>query len=328
MVILFRVGGINYQKIADYAREHPDDFMPHQGVPPEDFDGLNHASVCGISGWFSEVRKAKEKGILPPDWRTGWGREGFSICGVSPYAIKNGIGYFDIIHVFKRFPYVAEDVCEAEYDGRERIRTFMKFLKTVPGFEQSFLINIGINPGVQDSRRIIGEYVLTRKDIRAGRTFDDQISLHAITWRDMPVEEEDGWVMHPADGSQGDEKWHSQQKDVNYFQKVFGMPYRCLIPKGFDGLLVAGQTISMTFMAHEPGICRGMPPCMAWGQAAGTAAAIATNQGVSIRDVDIPTLQKTLVNQGVVLDKNKIDFSEINREMIAQRGMKLVNEPI
>ncbi len=134
--------------------------------------------------------------------------------------------------------------------------------------------------------------------------------------------------MHPADGSQGDEKWHIQQKDVKYFQKVFGMPYRCLIPKDFDGLLVAGQTVSMTFMAHEPGICRGMPPCMAWGQAAGTAAAIATNQRVSIRDVDISLLQETLVNQGVILDKSKIDFSEINRQMIAQRGMKLVDEPI
>ena len=46
------------------------------------------------------------------------------------------------------------------------------------------------------------------------------------------------------------------------FQTTFGVPYRCLIPKGFDGILVAGQTISMTYMAHEPGPCRGMIPCM------------------------------------------------------------------
>jgi 3-keto-L-gulonate-6-phosphate decarboxylase len=80
----------------------------------------------------------------------------------------------------------------------------------------------------------------------------------------------------------------------------------------------------MTFMAHEPGICRGMPPCMAWGQAAGTAAALAVKQGVSTRKVDIPTLRKTLVSQNVVLDKKLIDFSEITSMMIAERGAKII----
>jgi hypothetical protein len=325
MPMLFRVGGVNYQRIAEYARQHPEDFTPHTGVPPGEFDGINDASVSGMGGWISLVKEAKKNGLLPPDWRTGWGREGFSICGVTPYAIKNGVAYFDIVHIFKHVPYDAESICEAEFQGRERIREFFKFLKTVPGFESSFIIDTGASIGVQDSRRIIGEYVLTRKDIRAARTFEDDISLHAITWPDLPVEDENGgWVMHPADGSQGNNKWHStMQSAPHYFQGVFGMPYRCLIPKGYDGLLVAGQTISMTFMAHEPGICRGMPPCMAWGEAAGTAAAISVKQGTSTRDVDIPTLRKTLINQNVILDKSLIDLSEITRLLISTRGIKI-----
>ena len=322
MIMLFRVGGINYKKIAEYARQHLQDFTPGSGVPPGDFDGTNLASIQGMGGWFSLVKEAREKGDLPRDFRTGWGREGFSIAGVSPANIKNGLGYFDIIHVWKRFPWNAEDIAQAESDGRERIRTFVQFLKKVSGFEDSFLIDIAHSIGLQDSRRIIGDYVLTRKDIYEGRTFEDNAALLSLSWPDVPVTEYDGWIMHPADGSQGDEHYQRQIQGVPYFQAVCGVPFRCLIPKGFDGLLVAGQTISMTYMAHEPGTCRNMVTCMNFGQAAGTAAAIAAKQKIALRQVNIPTLQKTLESQGVVLRKESIDLSEIRR-MLELRGIKI-----
>ena len=321
MVMLFRVGGINYQKIAEYAREHPDEFMPGSGVPPGDFDGENMASIQGIGGWSSLVKEAKARGDLPSDWQSGWGRESFSVC-VSPSAVKRGIGYFDLIHVWKRFPWNAEDVCRAELEGREQIRTFVEFLKTVPGFESSFLIDTAPSIGLQDSRRIIGDYVLTRKDVYEGRTFDDDICLITLTWPDVPVSEDEGWIMHPSDGSQGNESYQRQVREVSYFQTIFGVPYRCLIPKNIDRLLVAGQTISMTYMAHEPGPCRGMVPCMHWGQAAGTAAAIAAKQGISPRKIDIPTLRKTLQSQEVNLRKDVIDLSEATKR-VELRGAKI-----
>jgi hypothetical protein len=84
-------------------------------------------------------------------------------------------------------------------------------------------------------------------------------------------------------------------------------------------VLVAGQTISMTYMVHEPGRCRGMVPCMHWGQAAGMAAAISLKQSVSPVNVDIPTLRKTLEEQGANLRKDAIDLSEVT-ENIKQRG--------
>lgn len=322
MIMLFRVGGINYQKIAEYARQHPDDFTPGNGVPPGDFDGNNLASIQGMGGWYSLVKEAKEKGDLPEDFRSGWGREGFSIAGVTPGNIRNGLGYFDIIHIWKRFPWNAEDVCKAESDARERIRVFVQFLKQVPGFENSFLIDIAHSIGLQDSRRVIGDYVLTRRDIYEGRTFEDDVALLSISWPDVPVTEDDGWIMHPSDGSQGDEKYQRQLQGSSNFLAVAGVPYRCLIPKGFDGLLVAGQTISMTYMAHEPGTCRNMVTCMNYGQAAGTAAAIAVKKGISLRQVDIPELQKTLESQGVVLNKEAIDLSEIRR-LVEARGSKI-----
>jgi hypothetical protein len=95
-----------------------------------------------------------------------------------------------------------------------------------------------------------------------------------------------------------------------------------LIPKGFEGLMVAGQTISMTYMAHEPGTCRNMVTCMNYGQAAGTAAAMAVKGKIGLREVNIPALQKTLESQGVVLRKEAIDLSEIRR-LVAARGGKI-----
>jgi hypothetical protein len=236
--------------------------------------------------------------------------------------IKNGLGYFDLIHVWKRFPWNAEEITEAEANGRERIRSFVRFLRQVPGFENSFLIDTAHSIGLQDSRRIIGEHMLTRQDIYNGRTFEDDIALLSLSWPDVPVTEYDGWIMHPSDGSQGDERYQRQIEGVPYFQAVAGVPYRCLIPKGFDRLLVAGQTISMTYMAHEPGTCRNMVTCMNYGQAAGTAAALAVKQGISPREIDVPALQKILRSQGVVLDKKAIDLSEIRR-MLELRGIKI-----
>jgi hypothetical protein len=109
-----------------------------------------------------------------------------------------------------------------------------------------------------------------------------------------------------------DENW---RKPLNgpRFQTVFGVPYRSLIPKGFDGLLVAGQTISMTYMAHEPGPCRGMIPIMHWGQAAGTAAALASAQKISPRQVDTSKLRKALEKQGVNLRKDAVDLSDVTK---------------
>jgi ribulose 1,5-bisphosphate synthetase/thiazole synthase len=323
MIMCFRVAGINYKKIAEYAREHPEDFKSGGGVPPDDFDGTNLASIQGnIWGWFSFVKQAKKTGLLPPDFRCGWGGDEFSVVGISPYSIKHGVGYFDMMHEWKRFPWNAEDVCQAEANTRERIRIFVNFLMTVPGFEDSFLIDIAPSIGLQDSRRIVGEYMLTRKDEYEGKTFNDDVALLSNIWPDLPVNEYDGWMKHPADGSQGDEKYKSKLKGSALFQVVFGFPYRCLIPKGYDGILVAGQTVGMTYMAHEPGTCRNMTTCMNFGQAAGTAASMASKLGISPRKVDIPTLKKTLESQGVILKKEAVDMSEV-RKMVEARGDRI-----
>ena len=101
---------------------------------------------------------------------------------------------------------------------------------------------------------------------------------------------------------------------------VFGVPYRCLIPKNINGLLVAGKTISMTYAAHAR--CRDQPECMMFGQAAGTAAAMSVKQGISPREVDVPTLRKRLESQGVNLNGDIIDLAKI-RSINIRQGIPL-----
>ncbi len=198
----------------------------------------------------------------------------------------------------------------------------VQWLKKVPGFESSFLVDIAPGIGVQDSRRIVGEYMLTRKDIREARTFDDDITLVTLTWPDVPVAEDSGWMLHPPEGTELSETQDHSWRDTPWFQVVFAVPYRCLIPKGFDRLLVAGQTISMTYMAHEPGSCRNMTTCMTYGQAAGTAAALAVRKGVSPRLINTSLLRNTLESQGVILRKELIDQSELSN-LLRLSGIRL-----
>ena len=312
MIPAVRVGGINYPKVAEYIRNHPEDFRTPVGSG-FDFNGENIASIQGIGGWTSLVNEGKEKGEFPVDL------QGISLQ-INPTHIKRGIGYFISAHLSssikegKRYPWNAEHVMQTELDGRKRARKLAQFLqKRVPGFEDCFLIDVSNHVGPQDSRRIIGEYVLTRQHEYEGRTSDDDIALITITWPNVPVTEDGGWTMHPL-VEEMDADWRALMGSPR-FQVIFGIPYRCLIPKGFDGILVAGQTISMTWMAHEPGPCRGMVPCMHWGQAAGTAAAIASKQRISPGDIDIRTLRKTLENQGVNLRKDVIDLSEVTNRL-------------
>lgn len=143
--------------------------------------------------------------------------------------------------------------------GLECRRIIMKgveFLKAnMPGFEDAFLIDTGPQIGVRETRRIVGEYTLTKEDIMNGKRFDDAIS-----------------------------------------SGPFDIPYRCLVPREVDGLLVSGRCISTTQDAL--GSVRNIPPCFVTGQAAGTAAALAVKKGVKPRRLNVSLLKETLKEKG------------------------------
>jgi hypothetical protein len=162
----------------------------------------------------------------------------------------------------------ARDLTRAEIEGRKKARKTVEwYRKEFPDFEDCHLIHTGVQVGVRSTRRILGDYVLTEEDVLEGKKFDDGVaeaSFYCDVFEpDRPV------VTHRYLKKEGD--WYR-------------IPYRCLLPRGIDGLLVAGRCISADYYAEAS--LRLMHTCMALGQAAGTAAALSIEQGISPRQLD------------------------------------------
>jgi glycine/D-amino acid oxidase-like deaminating enzyme len=171
---------------------------------------------------------------------------------------------------------------QAEVEGRRQAHEYFRFLRDrVPGFERAVMVTTSPAIGIRESRRIHGDYVLTRDDVLGARRFADEIALCGA-----PIED------HHAGG---DTEWQYVAA-----AGVYGLPYRCLLPQEVEGLLVAGLCFSSTHDAHAS--ARSMATCMAMGQAAGTAAAMAMADGVTPREVDAGELRERLQRDGALLE--------------------------
>lgn len=191
----------------------------------------------------------------------------------------------------------ASDLTRGEIEGRRQVMELLRFFRRrLPGFEHCTLLDTASQIGVRETRRIRGEHTLTLDDLASGRGFDDVIALAGY-----PVD------LHSPTGDGGG-------ADGSYTTaNVYQIPYRSLVPVDIDNLLVAGRSISATHEAMAA--TRVMPPAFAMGEAAGTAAAIATEYRVAVRDVNVPTLQNTLVRRGAYLGKQK--FASTAQKLVA-----------
>jgi glycine/D-amino acid oxidase-like deaminating enzyme len=174
---------------------------------------------------------------------------------------------------------------DAELEGRRQVREYHRFLRDrVAGFEDSVIVGTSPSIGVRESRRVLGDYQLTRDDVLAARRFPDEIALCGA-----PIEDH---------GAGGATDW--QYVAAGGHGAVYGIPYRALLPADLDGLLVAGRCFSATHDAHAS--ARSMATCMAMGQAAGTAAALAASANFAPRGLDVATLRDALVKDGALLE--------------------------
>ena len=166
--------------------------------------------------------------------------------------------------------------------GRRQVREYHRFLRDrVPGFERSVLVATSPAIGVRESRRVIGDYRLTRDDVLGSRRFQDEIALCGAPIEDHAAGPDTRWTYVPESG-------------------VYGIPYRCLLPQGVEGMLVAGRCFSATHDAHAS--ARSMATCMAMGQAAGTAAAQSVRSKTTPRSVDVAELRSCLLENHALLD--------------------------
>jgi 2-polyprenyl-6-methoxyphenol hydroxylase-like FAD-dependent oxidoreductase len=170
----------------------------------------------------------------------------------------------------------------AEIEGRRQVREYHRFLRDrVPGFEQSVVVATSPAIGVRESRRVMGDYRLTREDVLAARRFPDEVALCGAPIEDHGAGGGTTWE-YVADGG------------------VYGIPFRTLLPAGLDGLLVAGRCFSATHDAHAS--ARSMATCMAMGQAAATAAALAASGGILPRAIAATDLRARLALDGALLE--------------------------
>jgi FAD dependent oxidoreductase len=151
----------------------------------------------------------------------------------------------------------------------------------VPGYEKAQLSTFGTCIGVRETRRIYGDYRLTRDDVLSARQFDDQIGLCGA-----PIEDHHGGA---------DTKWSYLPEG-----RCVGIPYRTLLPREGMNVLVAGRCFSATHDAHAS--VRSMAQCMSMGQAAGVAAAMAVKTRRTPREIDPGQLRHRLRESGAILD--------------------------
>ncbi len=171
----------------------------------------------------------------------------------------------------------AQSLTRAEVECRKQWLSELGFLrKYIPGFEQARVEDSGVTVGVRITRNIVGEYTYTGYDILEEREFEDTVA---------------------------------------YITPLFlGVPYRCLVPKEVDRLLISGRCISTTPGQTTSGPTLGsynnmksIPTVMTYGEAAGTAAALSVQQSVTPRELSIKLLQDTLRKHGALLDRSAID---------------------
>jgi hypothetical protein len=175
----------------------------------------------------------------------------------------------------------AEDLTWAEVEGRAQAEHLAEFLRReVPGFAQAFLADTAARLGVRETRKIAGVYTLREDDVLGLRKFEDGIGRSA--W---PIER------HVRGG---ETHWTFLESGTWYT-----VPYRCLVPRGFSNLLVAGRCLSAESAAF--GSVRVIGPCMLEGQAAAAAARLVRDGDVRVADVDVGRLRADLAELGVPL---------------------------
>lgn len=214
------------------------------------------------------LQQAREEGYLTAAW---YSFDRTTLQGV--LSVNNG-GVYEVGNID------GKNACEltiAERMGMQIAHDFIRLArdKRLPGMENCTLARVGSAVAVRDTRRIVGDYVLTVEDARTGPDFADMVARKygAID---------------------------ANQLFIGEMKSGYAYPYRCMLPKGIEGLLVAGRCGSATFLGHAAG--KSMGNMMGLGQAAGVAAALCASQGIVPRALDAARIREKLREMDVILE--------------------------
>src|SRR5919197_860330 len=165
-----------------------------------------------------------------------------------------------------------DDLTRGEIDGRRQAIEAFEFLRTVPGFEKSYIVDLPPQLGIRETRRVVGSYMLSGEDVLGCASFEDSIGVN-------------GWPIEAHVAGDVVFKFPPIPESRGFNE----LPYRMLVPQRVDNLLVAGRCASMTHEGQSAARVSGA--CFAMGEAAGTAAALALSGNTSPRDIAVERLQ-------------------------------------
>jgi hypothetical protein len=179
-----------------------------------------------------------------------------------------------------------DDLTRGEIEGRRQAVDAFNFLRTVPGFENSYIVDLPPQLGIRETRRVIGGYMLSGADVLGCASFNDSIGVN-------------GWPMESHVAGDVIFKFPPIPQSRGFNE----LPYRMLIPEGLDNLMVAGRCASMTHDGQSAARVSGA--CFAMGEAAGTAAAMALDGNTLPRELAVARLQARLKEEGVFMGRDQ-----------------------
>ncbi|MDD3926597.1 MAG: FAD-dependent oxidoreductase, partial [bacterium] len=244
----------------------------------------------GVEGYFGRCYADRDEvkrcdAVLEQAWKEGKVSGKYHVGCVNSIPGMPGVVAVNSQHTHGIDGTNADDLTMATIKGRREIREMVElFRQHLRGFEKSYLLDTAAVVGVRETRRITGEYTLTEEDVLGARKFEDGIANGA-------------WAI---DCHLEAFKPRTEEEVFLNTGQYYNIPYRCLIPKGIDNLLLAGRCISTTHLALAA--FRIMSQCMAVGQAAGTAAALCLDEGCKPRNLDVQVLQKALTSDGALFE--------------------------
>jgi hypothetical protein len=264
--VMFSMSGVDKKRFIDAVKADPQTYKDWEG-------GEWTIETSGKEDrMFSPFlrkpfQQAIEAGMIPQHLQT--------ICGTWGTVSDQGdLTYLNLVHLSGCDGTSADDLSANEIEGRHQAMLAIAALrKFTPGCEKAKLRNFGMTIGIRDTRKIDARYNLTAHDVREQGRFEDSIGIFP--------EFIDGYgiLILPTTG--------------RYFQ----VPYRSMLPKKFDNLLVTGRNIGGDKDSHCA--VRNMMCCTVSGQGAGVAAAVSLQTHATVHDVGIVAVQKELLRQGV-----------------------------
>ncbi len=266
----FRLLNVDVPALVADCRAHSDDMW--ELVHPKEAGDRNEDYVMAVllTGFTRRIEEARKEGfnwIIPKDHIT-------MKTGLIPGEISVNVTRFQGNGLDDR------DLSRAEIEIRKQAYCAFDFLQRyVAGFDKAIFLEVAPKLGVRETRRILGQYVLTEADVRGQARFADAIGLC-----NSPVD------VHEAGGSRA---------IMDNVGEGYGIPFRCLLPTTTGNMIMAGRCISVDEVAY--GSTRNVPACTMTGEAAAYAATIAARDGIAVGDVPVGRIQEKLRAKGAVL---------------------------